>query len=156
GDLSVFPGQLSLGGAAIGGAPITGSFTYTNVGAGPLHVTGRTLPAAGSNFSVSGVPATGSLLAPGASVGATVTFTPRAPGVFGTTVGLKTDAVPPGTANVSVPISASAAPGAHLSVSRAATYFGALRIGATASTAVRLTNDGGTPMTITKSKPPAH
>jgi iron transport multicopper oxidase len=155
GDLAAFPAQLSLGGAGIGGTPIAGSVTYTNAGAESLRVTGQTLPAAGSNFAVSGMPAVGTVLAPGASVVVTVTFTPSAPGVFGTTVGLATDAPPPGTANISIPISASAAPGAHLSVSRAATYFGALRVGATASTAVRLTNDGGTPLTITKSKPPA-
>jgi hypothetical protein len=156
GDLAAFPAQLSLGGVAIGGPPITGTFTYTNVGAGALHVTGRTLPGSTSNFTVTGMPAIGSLLAPGASVVVTVTFAPRARGVFGTTIVLKTDAPSPGTASVSVPVSASAAPGAHLSVSRAATYFGAMRVGANASTTVRLTNDGGTPMTITKSKPPAH
>jgi hypothetical protein len=155
GDLAVFPGQLSLGGVAIGGPPIAGTFTYTNVGADAVHVTGLTLPAAGSNFTVSGMPTIGTLLAPGASAVVTVTFTPRTQGVFGTTVGLNTDAAPPGTAKVVVSISASAAPGAHLSVSRASTYFGAMRVGATASAAVTLTNDGGTPMTITKSKPPA-
>jgi iron transport multicopper oxidase len=156
GDLAVFPGQLSLGGVAVGGSPIAGTFTYTNVGAGPLHVTGLTLPAAGSNLSVSGMPAIGTLLAPGASVVVTVTFTPRTRGVFAATVVLKTDAPPPGTAIVGVPVSATAAPGAHLSVSRNTTYLGALRVGAAASTTVRLTNNGGTSMTITKSKPPAH
>jgi hypothetical protein len=155
GDLSAFPGQLSLGGAVIGDAPLAGSFAYTNVGAAPLRVVGRTVPSADSNFTVTGMPATGTVLAPGASVVVTVTFTPRTRGTFGTTVVLRTDAAAPGTADVGVPVSASAALPAHLSVSRTATYFGAMRVGSAASAAVTLTNDGGTATMITRSKPPA-
>jgi iron transport multicopper oxidase len=155
GDLSAFPGQLSLGGVAIGGSSISATVAFSNVGAATLHVTGSSVPPPSSDFTVVGLPRAGTAILPGGSVLATVTFTPRARGLFSGTIRLSSDAPAPATSFVAVPVSASAAPAAHLVVDRTTTYLGALRVGANVTTTVRLKNTGGTSMVITKSKPPA-
>ena len=155
GDLMAFPGQLSMGGAPIGGVPINATVQFSNAGATAIHVTGSSVPSAATDFSVTGLPAAGTTLPADGSIAVGVMFTPRTAGVFTGTIQLRTDAPAPGVATVTVPVSASAAPPAHVVVSSTANYFGAVRIGTTATRTVTLTNTGGTTMTITKSKPPA-
>ncbi|HWS48357.1 MAG TPA: choice-of-anchor D domain-containing protein, partial [Acidimicrobiia bacterium] len=156
GDLYSFPGQLSLGGAPIGGAPLSASLTFSNVGAAPLRVTGTSVPPPSTYFSVTGLPAVGGTLAPGQSIIATVVFRPSAVGLFSGAVSLATDAAAPGTAVVTVPVSAGAAPPSRLVVSQSAVYFGPVRIGSAATRSVLLRNAGQSVVTITKSKPPAY
>ena len=155
GDLVASPSQVSLGGAALGGSPITATLQFSNAGATAIHVTGVSVPPASTNITVTGLPANGATIAPGATIAATVTFTPASIGLFSGSVTLDTDAPEPGTASVTVPVTASAAPPAHLVVSSSAIAFGNVRAGTTTTRAVTLTNVGGTMMTITKSKPPA-
>ncbi len=154
GDMMATPGELSLGGAPIGGAPISASVTFTNIGGAAVHVTGSTVPAANTFFTVTGLPAVGSTIAPGASVVATVSFAPERAGVFGANLQLNTDAPAPGAAAAIVNLAATAAASAHL-VMQSDVYFGAVRLGATATGTVAIKNTGASAVTITKSKPPA-
>jgi iron transport multicopper oxidase len=154
GDMMVTPGELSLGGAAIGGAPIADTITFTNIGGTAVHVTGSSVPAPSTFFTVSGLPAVGTTIAPGASIVATVSFAPQQSGVFSGDVQLATDAPAPGTAVADVNVVATAAPSAHLVV-QPDMYFGAVRLGSTVTRSVTIKNTGASAATITKSKPPA-
>jgi outer membrane protein assembly factor BamB len=155
GSLSAFPNQLSLGGAATGGTPIAAAVQFSNVGATAIHITGTSVPPAPSNFSVTGLPAVGTTIAPGASIAVSVLFTPRAAGLFTGTIEMRTDAPAPGAAVADVPVSASAAPAPHLTLSSTLNSYGVVLVGNTVVQSVTLTNTGGTMMTLTKSKPPA-
>jgi iron transport multicopper oxidase len=155
GDLTSFPDQVSMGGAPIDGAPITQAITFTNIGGSALTITGRSVPSPTTFMTVTGLPPDGSIMNPGQSVIANVTFAPKAAGQFQANVILRTNAAAPGTAAVNVPISAAAAAKAHLTVTPEASYFGAVRMHTTQTRFVTLKNTGGTPLTITKSKPPA-
>ncbi len=70
------PAQLSLGGTTPGGSPLSGTVTLTNAGAVPLNVGATDLP--GAPFTLAGVPAAGSQIGAGASIGIDVTFAPGA------------------------------------------------------------------------------
>jgi hypothetical protein len=155
GDLSSFPDQVSMGGAAINGGPITQAITFTNIGGSALQITGRSVPSPSTYMTVTGLPPDGSTLNPGQSVIANVTFAPKASGQFAANVILRTNAPAPGTAIVNVPLTATAATPAHLTVTPNESYFGAVRLHTTQTRFVTLKNTGGTPLTITKSKPPA-
>ena len=155
GDLTSFPDQVSLGGAPINGGPISQPITFTNTGASALHVTSRSVPGPSAYMTVTGLPADGATLAAGQSVIATVTFAPKAAGLFSANLVVRTDAPAPGNTIISVPITGTAALPAHLVITPEVSYFGAVRLGTTATRYVTLKNTGGTPLTITKSKPPA-
>jgi iron transport multicopper oxidase len=155
GDLDVFPANLTLGGAPIGGAPLTSTVTFSNLGAQDMKVVGLVLPDPASHFTTSGVPPIGSTLPAGESRTATVTFTPSADGVFTSFLRMATDAQPPGTHDLTVSLTASAAAPAHLVVP-GTTYFGPVRVGSTKTDSILFKNVGKTALSITKSKPPAN
>ncbi len=146
-QITANPASVSLGGAAIGGTPITGSVTFHNSGAQSLTISSASPPAA--PFSVSGLPAVGSAIAPGADVVATITFTPSAAGLFTDKIDLVTTG---GT--ISVPMSATATTPPQLTLSTTALSFGSVVVNAEKSISFTVTNTGGGPLSITKSKPP--
>jgi hypothetical protein len=150
GDLNAFPENLSMGGTPIG-HPTSTTLTLSNLGAQTLTITSGTFPK--PPFHTTGLPI-GTKIAPGASVSATVTFSASTAGQFNDVITVHSDAVAPGNATITVPVSASAAGPAHLVITPANTYFGTVRVGSTALRNVKLTNTGQSTMQITKSKPP--
>ena len=115
GDMTVFPDVLSLGGAPIGGSSVQSTLSFTNSGAASVTVTGHSVPAASTFFSCQrSARRTARCCIRANRWSATVTFQPKTAGVFSGNVTLNTNAPAPGAASVTVPVSASATPPAHL------------------------------------------
>jgi Abnormal spindle-like microcephaly-assoc'd, ASPM-SPD-2-Hydin len=145
-QLEVTPTVVSFGGTTVGGH-LSAAATFRNVGAAPLTINAVHLPSA--PFGASGVPAVGSEIQPGGSLSINVTFDPTETGNFSGEIGLETTAGP-GAAGLS---GSAATPGA-LQISSEQNDFGTVEVGKTATKSFKITNTGGTAVTITKSKPP--
>jgi len=145
-QLSVSPPLVSFGGTTVGGH-LSGSATFTNVGGAPLTINAVHLPSA--PFGASGLPAVGSTIAPGASVTVTVTFDPTTEGTFQSAVGLDTTG-----GNDEVGLSGSAGSAGVLAIRSETNDYGTLVVGQRATKSFTVSNTGGVPVTITKSKPP--
>jgi len=145
-QLDVSPPLVSFGGTAVGGH-LSGSATFTNVGGAPLTINAVHLPSA--PFGASGMPAVGSTIAPGASVTVTVTFDPTSAGTFNDAVGLDTTG-----GNDEVGLSGSAGSAGVLAIRSETNDYGTVVVGQRATKSFTVSNTGGVPVTITKSKPP--
>jgi hypothetical protein len=95
------------------------------------------------------MPAPSDQLAPGQSITVNVTFHPTEVGTFNDQIGLQTTG-----GNESVGLSGSATPPGHLEISPAGLDFGRVAPGQSKDSSFTITNSGGTPVTIMKSKPP--
>jgi iron transport multicopper oxidase len=147
GLLEANPTFVSMGGTEVGNE-LTGTVTFSNDGAGPLTVSGFDPPSA--PFSVSGAPRANDTIGPGESVNVDISFDPHA-------VAQYTDEITLSTADgqsLTVDLSAAASTPGHLTFSSENVDFGAVPVGTTASQTFTITNDGGTAVTIDKSKPP--
>ena len=123
--------------------------SFGNSGGQPLTVTGVQAPAA--PFAVDDLPAAGATIGPGKVVNVTVHYHPETVGDFIDDVVLQTSA---GTETVG--LSGSAGIGPRLVLAPADGWsFGSVALGESRTVAVTLSNAGDSPMTITKSKPPA-
>ncbi len=145
--LEATPSLVTFGGTAVGGH-LSGSATFRNVGAAPLTVNAVKQPAA--PFGVSGAPASGSTIAPGGSVTITLSFDPTATGAFSDEIELETTG-----GNVAVGLSGSAGEAGALQIASETNDYGQVALGASAAKTFKITNTGGTTVTITKSKPPS-
>jgi len=145
-QLEVSPPLVSFGGTAVGGH-LSGTATFKNVGGAPLTINAVHLPSA--PFGASGVPAVGSTIAPGASVTVTVTFDPTTTGTFQDAIGLDTTG-----GDDEVGLSGSAGSAGVLAIRSEANDYGGVQVGTSATKSFTISNTGGVPVTITKSKPP--
>jgi hypothetical protein len=152
--ITTTPPSVDFGTLPIGGPASNSTITFTNTGGSTFAITGLDDP--GGPFTVLNAPATdGSVtVAPGDSIGIGVRFTPPSTsGAFVQTftgqLRLVTDA---GTALV--PLQGAAAPGAQIAISPTTIDFGYVTIGQTMTRSFRVGNNGGTPLTILKSKAP--
>lgn len=143
--------KLSTGATDLGTVPVGGTaartFTVSNIGGQPLTVASITGPSA--PFAITGAPAHGATIAPGASLSVGVSFAPAAPGRFGDTIGLNT------TDGENQAVRLSGATPGLLSVSTGAVNFGTVAVGATVTRTFVLSNVGGTTLTIQQSTPPS-
>ncbi len=146
--LDVSPASISYEGTAVG-STVTENAAFTNDGNEDLTVTGDTLPTA--PFTVGGIPTTGTVLTPGASVSVSISFAPTATGSFVEAFTLASDTGGSATVN----LSGTAGAPAQLQITRTGVAFGAESVGQSVTREFVVTNAGGTPLTITKSKPPA-
>jgi len=144
--LAVSASMVSFGGTPVNTA-VTQSLTLSNVGATPLVL--QSFTALSAPFSVLQLPAVGTQLAPNASVTLTLRFGPSALGSYGNTFRVTSSG---GSANVGL-TGTCAAPG-RLTVTPLAVDFGRVALGGKRYEAFQLTNTGGLPLQITKSKPP--
>ena len=140
------PPAISFGGIAVGRSG-TGSATFSNIGAASLTVTGVVPPTA--PFGVTGMPAVGYVMPAGSSFTATTSFAPSLIGTFTDQLTLDTTA-----GEVSVPMSGSAAQPPAMVISPLTVAVGTVPVGSVTTGTFSVSNTGGTPLTITKSKPP--
>jgi hypothetical protein len=149
---SVTPGVADFGHQPIGGSTQSQPVTFTNVSASAVTITGFSAPAL--PFAVTGAPASGTLLGAGASITVTATFSP--PGssgdfenVFGGVATLHTS-----VGDFGVPVSGAADPAAQINIVPTTLTFGDVALGSSATINFDLGDQGGLPLTITKSTPP--
>src|SRR5204862_4797146 len=102
-------------------------------------------------FSVSNLPEVGGALAPGAQASITVTFMPTAAGSFSESLAIGSTG-----GALTIFLAGSAGDPQTLAVMPASLSFGTIAPGATAELGFTIANAGGSNLTITKSKPPAH
>ena len=146
-QLTEAPTAISFEATAIG-STVTEDAVFTNEGSQSLTFTGATLPAA--PFTVAGLPADGDTLASGASLSVSVSFAPTASGSYLDALTLDSDTGGDATVN----LSGTAGTPAVLTVTPVALNYGSVQIGQNAIETFTVSNTGGTPMTVTKSKPP--
>lgn len=142
------PTTLSFEPTTAGGEPARLTVTYQNQGAGSLKVT--SVHKTKAPFRVTGAPRPGSTIAPGASVTVTIRFAPRKVGTFRSTLAIGSTGGTETTA-----IDGRGGSPAKLALSTKALRFGRVAVGAHKRRTFTVSNRGGTPLTITKSKPPA-
>jgi iron transport multicopper oxidase len=147
GRLEAMPASLDLGATAVG-STITGGLIVANRGGSPVLLRQVTLPP--PPFNASGAPAATSTLAPDQSVSLTVTFRSLTTGTFDGMLSIDSSAGP-----LVVPMHAMATAAAALSVMPLALEFPATAPGAESSLTFTVKNDGGSPLQISRSKPPA-
>jgi len=146
-QLVATPSTLSFGGVATGTSKSL-SVVLQNAGSQPLTFAGSMAPAA--PFSAASVPAAGVMLAPGASVTATVTFSPTTDGTWSGTLDVSSDG---GTVSVALAATSGAPP--LLQITPMAIDYGQVPTSTAFVSTFAVKNIGGTDLTITKSKPPA-
>jgi len=144
--LGVSPPVVSFGGTAVGGH-LTESLTIRNDGGEPLTITKVSLP--GAPFGAVGAPSPGATIAGGGALLVTLEFNPTQLGAFEEHFGIETSA-----GDATILLTGTAGTPGHLEISSEAIDYGALAVGATAPRTFTIENDGGTTVTITKSKPP--
>jgi outer membrane protein assembly factor BamB len=124
------------------------SITFANSWSRPERLTSFVLPR--GPYSVSGLPAAGTVLAPRQSVTVSVWFNPRRAGSYPARLTVTTD-----HGALSVAISGAAQTGvAHLSVSARRLDFGAVAVGHTKLATLTVSNTGTVPLTITRAIAP--
>ncbi|GIJ46459.1 hypothetical protein Val02_33450 [Virgisporangium aliadipatigenens] len=141
------PPQLDFGDIAVGSSK-TLTTSFTNTGTSDATVTAAGSPAA--PFSVSGLPATGAVVAPGQSVTVAVTFSP-------TTAEAKSAELSLSSVDgaATVPLNGRGVTGnPELTVSPGSLSFGEVPLGAAATRTLRFTNTGNINLTITKAGAP--
>ncbi|MEN3310524.1 MAG: hypothetical protein V7603_6726 [Micromonosporaceae bacterium] len=142
------PGILDFGEIAVGAtSSLTASFT--NTGAASETVTSVT--SASAPFTVTGLPAGGTVLTPGQSVAVSVTYTPTAVGTDTASVKV----VGPDGAGTVALTGKGVTGHAELTVSPASLSFGTLPVGLTATRTLTVQNTGNLNVTVTKAAPPA-
>ena len=146
-QLAVAPTSLDFGQVAVDSPTTTTSATFTNVGATSLTVTSVSSPQA--PFSISGQPTSNLTLLPNSSFTATIGFAPTAVGTFKSTVTVTSTA---GT--VSLPLTGIGATAPKLVITPQSLKFGKVAVGKKVTLKFTVANTGGSPLTITRSKPP--
>jgi hypothetical protein len=142
------PGTLAFGQIPVGSAKNL-TVNFTNTGTTDETVTGVTAPTGA--FTASGLPAVGTVLAPGQSVAASVAYAPTA--VASDTSQIAVTG-PDGTATVGL-TGQGVAGHSELSITPSALNFGAVPVGQSATKTLTVENTGNLPVTVTKAAPPA-
>ena len=129
------------------GTTATSTVDVTNVSDAPMTISATTSPAA--PFSIDGLPAAGTVVAPGGSFTATLTFAP-------TSVGSSSGyfSVTASGSVAAVAVGGSAVVGGKLRIAPDTLDLGALHVGDVVTSVFELTNVGDMSLVIEKSQPP--
>lgn len=139
--------SLSLG-SQPDGVAVSATVNIINGGAGSETVTGTTPPT--SPFTVVGLPATGTVIGPGQSIPATVTFLPTAVGSY---TGSFTVAGADGSATVNL-TGTGVADHSSLSPTPTSVSFGSVALGHQATQTIQIVNTGNITANVKTSAPP--
>lgn len=150
--LTLSANAISFGGI-VAGSSKSDSFALTNDGAQPLVVSSSTLSPSGQPFTLSGLPANGTSIAPGASVSVQVTFAPTQDGSYSAQLTFATNSGQP-EQEQQIGFTGQAAAAPKLTINPSALSYGTVPIGQSSRKTFTLTNTGGTDLIITRSKPP--
>jgi hypothetical protein len=149
------PSSLSFGVQPIGGGTVSATVAFENTSSSPIIVNSVYLQShEAAPFSIGTLPAPLPSLAPEASMSVPVSFTP--PGTSGDFVQSFDDhlVITTSAGEATVPLAGSAAPPAQITISSLKTELGPVAVGQSTLVSFTVGNRGGTPLTITKSKPP--
>src|SRR5450432_450693 len=144
--LEISPSVVTFAPLVVGNIAFN-TVTITNVSAEVMTLSGVTPPA--SPFSVSGLPDMGTVLKPGDSLIATITYAPASSGSSAAYL-----AIAAGDVVAAVAVEGSALAGGSLRIAPQMIDSESLTVGDVATAAFQLVNDGDTPLVIEKSKPP--
>jgi outer membrane protein assembly factor BamB len=145
-QLTAVPALLTFPPAVVG-ASSAQTVSITNVSGTPLTISGLAAPAA--PFSVTGLPALGTVIAPGDWFTATITFSPATLGSSAGYLGIAA-----GGAVAAVAIEGAALGGGKLRLEPTSLALGQIYVGESMTTTFTLTNTGDSPVVLEKSKPP--
>ncbi len=145
--LRAAPAALSFGGAAIGKS-LSGSIELVNLGSRPLTFAGSDGPAL--PFAAVSLPQAGDTLAPLQKLVLQLSFSPGAAGSSASALAVRSDG-----GNLALPLTGSATPPGVLTVLPLALDFGVVEAGARRELSFTVANTGGSPLALTRSKPPA-
>jgi iron transport multicopper oxidase len=146
-ELAVGPKSLTFGGVP------PGSFERLNLlveneGMQPMVFTGVESPS--SPFTVTGGPAVGDVVAPGAAVTLSVTYAPEAAGTYTDSLSVASTG-----GNRTVYISGTSSPPGMLQIMPTTLDFGPVQVGHTGTLTFVVNNAGGSRLEISQSKPPS-
>ncbi|MFL5826293.1 MAG: choice-of-anchor D domain-containing protein [Thermoleophilaceae bacterium] len=145
--LSLDPPVVSFPGARPGDVT-TGAFTIANSGGSDLTL--NSVTPSGGPFTVDGGPSPGDVLAPGDRIAVSLRFSPQSAGEFSGQLSVHSSA---GTDAIGLSGTATEPPQLH--IEPASLSFGDVMPGASTTSSFVLSNPGGGPLTIMKSKPPS-
>ena len=146
-QLDASPANIDFGPVQDGNPATTTSETFTNVGAAPLTVTSVSTPKL--PFSISGQPTGNLVVPPNGNFTVTVGFAPTKAIAYTDAITVVSSA---GT--LTVKLIGSGTAHSKLVVSPRQIKFGAVPVGTTATITFIVSNTGGSPLVITRSKPP--
>ncbi|NUP48239.1 MAG: choice-of-anchor D domain-containing protein [Catenulispora sp.] len=126
-----------------------------NTGTTTETVGSITGPAAGGPYTVSGLPAPGTPIAPGSGIDASVTYLPTTTGASQDSIVIASTSESGKSNSLTIQLTGTAVDGQGvLSFSPAALDFGDVPLGTTKTLAFTVANTGNVPLTITKAKAP--
>ena len=146
--LGATPSSLDFGDVPTTGT-VTQSVSVTNTSTVSESISATSAPV--KPFKVTGMPAVGSTLAPGASVSVQVSFTPKSAASYSSALTVTSN-----RGGTTVPITGNGVSGfADLSITPGSVSYPNTRVGQTRTRTFDLTNTGNLVLTINKAAPPA-
>jgi Abnormal spindle-like microcephaly-assoc'd, ASPM-SPD-2-Hydin/PQQ-like domain len=149
--LTPTPATLDFGQVPVGA---TKSLTVSLTNTGPTDETISSSTAPSAPYTATGMPAAGSVLAPGQSVSVSITYAPTAAG--DNPAALTVTSTSNVERTVSVPLAGTGVVGvAQLEISPSSLDFGTVPVGESVTKTLTVSNSGNLNVTVTKAAPPA-
>jgi hypothetical protein len=145
-DLEATTTGLSFGGVPPGSQQ-SNTVGFLNDGSAPVTISAVDLPSA--PFSTTGAPSVGQVIAPGAEVLVNCTFAPTVVGQATATLEIDSNG-----GDRQVALTGNATPPPQMAITPTSITYGNVRLGQSVTQSFQVANSGGSPLTITKSKPP--
>ncbi|HTJ69477.1 MAG TPA: choice-of-anchor D domain-containing protein [Actinospica sp.] len=153
--LELTPSPLAFGQVPVGtGSSLAETLSVTNTGTTNETVESVTAPT--GVFSATGLPSSGLVITPGASVPVSMTFTPAAAQAYTSSLTITSQDAAGDAHSATDSLTGTGITGVkQLTVSPTSLSFGNVSLGKTGYETFTITNSGNLPLTITKAAPPA-